>query len=136
VKIGTCTECGVDQVVVTGVGRIRQHNRIDMRTGQVDGVCPGSGARVAKPPQVSKKSEVGGVSPKSEVQGAAAKQRPLVTCLVCDQKAATTKGRRLSTHADRTGRRCKGTGRDMLAEAPSRSVRAVSGGLPGFGRRR
>lgn len=125
-KIGTCTECGVDQVVVAGVGRIRQHNRIDMRTGRVDGVCPGSGARVAKPPQVPSKSEV---------QRAAAKQRPMVTCPVCDQKAATTKGRRFSAHADRTGRRCKGTGRDMLAEAPSRSVRAVSGGLPGFGRR-
>jgi hypothetical protein len=132
----TCTECGVDQVVVTGVGRIRHHDRIDMRTGQVDGVCPGSGARVAKPRQVSKKSEVGGVSPKSEIQGAAAKQRPLVTCPVCDQKTTTTKGRRFSAHADRTGRRCTGTGRDMLAEAPSRSVRAVSGGLPGFGRRR
>lgn len=134
-KTVTCTHCGVDRVVVTGVGRIRQHDWIDIRTGHITGVCLGSGAP-ARPVQVAQKSEVEGVSPKSEHRGAAAKPRPMVTCPVCDQKASTTKGRRFSAHPDRAGDRCKGTGRDTLAEAPSRSIRALSGGLPGFGRRR
>lgn len=44
-----CTQCGVPQLVVTGTGLLRTHDRIGVATGVNYGLCPGSGQTPATP---------------------------------------------------------------------------------------